>query len=57
MPETNAGLFEYEAGVLLAQLNSFRKVHYMEQREMALIRLQPNRIFLFFLQYDRTVYG
>jgi len=29
----------------------------MEQRELALIRLQPNWVFLFFLQYERTVYG
>jgi hypothetical protein len=29
----------------------------MEERELALIMLQPNWVFLFFLQYDRTVYG
>jgi len=29
----------------------------MEQRELTLIRLPQNWIFVFFLQYDRTVYG
>jgi hypothetical protein len=46
--DVNAGTSEYEAGVLFVRLNSLRIVHYMEQRELALIRLKPNRIFLFF---------
>ena len=57
MPKTNAGPSEYEAGELLIRLNSLRIVHYMEQKALTLIRLETNWIFLFFLQYDRTVYG